>query len=185
MTRNTLLTLIPALLFGASTLTAAPQVGETAKDFSLPNLEGESRTLKGALGSGPVVLVVLRGFPGYQCPLCNRQVGQLLSKQADFAKAGARIVLIYPGPSSVDLKAKAIEFKKDRTLPAGYEMLLDQDYTMVNAYGLRWDAPKETAYPSTFVLDSKGKIAFAKVSNSHGGRAGADEILEALAKLKM
>jgi len=49
-------------------------------------------------------------------------------------------------------------------------------------YGLRWNAPNETAYPSTYVVDKQGKIVFAKTSKSHGGRASADEILKALSK---
>ena len=51
---------------------------------------------------------------------------------------------------------------------------------MVNAYGLRWDAPNETAYPSTFIVHRDGLIRFAKVSRTHGGRASATEVLAAL-----
>ena len=57
---------------------------------------------------------------------------------------------------------------------------LDPDYKFTNAYHLRWDAKAETAYPSTFVIDAERKVQFAKVSKSHGDRASADEVLEAL-----
>jgi len=50
----------------------------------------------------------------------------------------------------------------------------------VNAYGLRWDAPNETAYPSTFVLDRKGVVRFANISRSHGDRTKAADIIEQL-----
>jgi hypothetical protein len=53
---------------------------------------------------------------------------------------------------------------------------------MINKYGLRWDAPNETAYPSTFVISKKGEIVFSKISTTHGGRATNEEIFEALAK---
>jgi hypothetical protein len=49
--------------------------------------------------------------------------------------------------------------------------LLDPDYSMINAYGPRWDAPRETAYPSTFVFGTGGSVRFAQVSRSQGGRA--------------
>jgi hypothetical protein len=39
------------------------------------------------------------------------------------------------------------------------------------------------SYPSTFVVDTKGIVRFAKVSHSHGGRASGTDILEALTKL--
>lgn len=48
--------------------------------------------------TGPVVLVVLRGYPGYQCPICTRQVADLRRNADEFAKLGAKVVLVYPGP---------------------------------------------------------------------------------------
>jgi hypothetical protein len=54
------------------------------------------------------------------------------------------------------------------------------DYKMTNLYGLRWDAPHETAYPSTFILDASGTIIFEKISHSHGDRTSADDILAQL-----
>ncbi len=87
--------------------------------------------------------------------------------------------MIYPGPSGV-LQEKAKEFTSDFTFPEGFYFALDPNYEMVNQYGLRWDAPKETAYPSTFVIDKNGKVVFVKVSSSHGGRADVEEVVEAL-----
>ncbi len=89
--------------------------------------------------------------------------------------------MVYPGPAE-DLKARAQEFTANKTFPAGFDLLLDPDYTFTNRYGLRWDAPKETAYPATFVIDRRGVISFAKISNSHGGRTTAAEILQILPK---
>jgi len=50
-------------------------------------------------------------------------------------------------------------------------------------WNLRWEAPQETAYPSTFVIDKEGKIRFAKVSKSHGGRTKSGEILKVVEEL--
>ena len=47
---------------------------------------------------------------------------------------------------------------------------------------LRWDAPKETAYPATFVIGRDGTIHFANVSLEHGGRTPVAEVLKALGK---
>jgi hypothetical protein len=49
-------------------------------------------------------------------------------------------------------------------------------------YGLRWDAPKETAYPATFLIDGKGAVFFVKIVREHGGRTTAAEVLDALPK---
>lgn len=158
----------------------APQVGEMAADFELRSVTGESVKLSDQLQQSPVVLVVLRGFPGYQCPVCGRQVQELMQHAAAFRKHQARVLLIYPGPAA-GLEAKAKEFLHGEALPEPLQMLLDPDEAMVTAWGLRWSAPKETAYPSTFVIEPSGKIRFAKVSASHGGRASAEEILKTLA----
>ena len=45
----------------------------------------------------PVVLVVLRDFPGHQCPLCNRQVAEFTSHASEFV--GASVLMVYPGPA--------------------------------------------------------------------------------------
>jgi peroxiredoxin len=162
-------------------IAATPRVGEMAPDFELDSLDGAKVKLSELSQQGPVVLVVLRGYPGYQCPICGAQVGELMSKARGFQEAGSRVVLVYPGPSE-GLKQRADEFVRGKTLPENFQILLDPGYTFTNKYGLRWDAPKETAYPSTFVIDGQRTIRFSKVSQSHGGRARAAEILEALRK---
>jgi cytochrome oxidase Cu insertion factor (SCO1/SenC/PrrC family) len=43
-----------------------PMIGEPAPDFTLESLSGEKVQLSKVNEQGPVVLVVLRGFPGYQ-----------------------------------------------------------------------------------------------------------------------
>jgi len=48
---------------------------------------------------------------------------------------------------------------------------------------LRWDAPRETACPATFVLDEKGVVCFAKISHTHGDRTQASEILAEVKKV--
>lgn len=67
-------------------------------------------------------------------------------------------------------------------IPEHYTLLVDPDYQFTKQYGLRWNAPNETAYPATFVLNSDRKIAFSKVSDSHGGRTTAKDVLDELAK---
>jgi peroxiredoxin len=157
------------------------KVGDSAPAFSLENLKGEQVSLDPLRKKGPVVLIVLRGWPGYQCPLCTRQVGEFLGKAKQFQQAGASVAMVYPGPAA-DLDEHAQEFVQGTTFPANFRFAIDPDYEMVTDYGLRWDAPNETAYPSTFVIDADGKIVFAKISDSHGGRTSADEVLKALMK---
>jgi peroxiredoxin len=163
--------------------TTPPTVGDKAPDFALSSSEGKTVRLSEVTSKGPVVLLMLRGYPGYQCPFCNRQVQDFVQKSQAFAEAGARVVMVYPGPPQ-DLGARAAEFLADKNFPNNFDMLLDPGYEFTNLYGLRWDAEDETAYPSTFLIDPQGVIFFSKISKEHGGRTTAAEILDALAKHK-
>lgn len=156
-------------------------MGEKAPDFRLSTPEGKSIQLSEVEASGPVVLVVLRGYPGYQCPYCTRQVQDFIEKAKGFADIGARIVLVYPGPPK-DLNARASEFLVGKQLPSNFDLVLDPGYEFTNLYGLRWDAKNETAYPSTFLIDRQGVVFFSKIVKEHGGRTTAAEILDAMPK---
>jgi thioredoxin-dependent peroxiredoxin len=178
-------TLISLLIFAAALPLAAtpPLVGEKAPDFALSTPEGKSVRLSEMVSNGPVVLVVLRGYPGYQCPYCNRQVQDFIQKSQGFADSGAHVVLVYPGPPQ-DLGARANEFLANKKLPENFDLVLDPGYEFTNRYGLRWEAEKETAYPSTFLVDRQGVVFFSKIVKEHGGRTTAAEILDAMPKPK-
>ncbi len=176
--------LMPLFVLAALPLAAAPPtVGEKAPDFALSTVEGKSLRLSEVMSKGSLVLVVLRGYPGYQCPYCNRQVQDFIQKAQGFADAGAEVLMVYPGPPQ-DFGAKANEFLADKKLPNNFELLLDPGYDFTNLYGLRWDAAHETAYPSTFLIDRQGVIFFSKIVRGHGGRTTAMEILDAMPKRK-
>lgn len=173
-----------SLCFGTmnAALADTPKAGEKAPDFELTSLDQKRVRLSTLTEKGPVVLVVLRGYPGYQCPICTAQFGSLRGKADKFADAKAQVLLVYPGPAE-DLKKRAEEFVGNKTMPKNFQMLLDPNYEFTTKYALRWNAKNETAYPSTFVIDAKGVVRFAKVSHSHGDRAKTEEILETLGKI--
>ena len=183
MNTRKILLLLAGLLTGliqSQTFAAEiPKSGDKAPDFALKTLDDQTVRLSELTAKSKVVLIVLRGWPGYQCPICDRQVQEFIKSASEFAEAKARVVFVYPGPAD-GLKAHAKEFAewKGKQWPKEVLYVLDPDYAMVNAYALRWDAPRETAYPSTFVLDAKGIIHSATVSKSHGGRATAADVLK-------
>jgi peroxiredoxin len=160
-----------------------PKIGDTVQDFEFTTLDGKKLKLTDLGSKGGIVLVVLRGFPGYQCPICTEQVGELRKRVAEFGQAGATVLLVYPG-AATKLDEHAKEFLKGSILPAPLMLVTDPDYTFVRQQGLRWDAKDETAYPSSFVLDGDRKVYFAKISKSHGDRASAEDLLEAAKRVR-
>jgi peroxiredoxin Q/BCP len=164
-----------------SALAQTPVVGSKAPDFTLSTPTGIPVRLSHHAATGKTVVVVLRGFPGYQCPYCERQVHDFAEHASNFEARKVNVLLVYPGPPA-ELDQRAKEFlAKQAELPSNITLVIDPDYKMTNLYGLRWDAPHETAYPSTFILDEQGKILFEKISHSHGDRTTAEDVLAQLA----
>lgn len=176
-----------ALLLLTACLSAAvqapgqtPDVGQKAPGFTLTTPDGKPVTFSTLTAKGPVALVVLRGYPGYQCPFCVRQVHDFLENADKFAALSTQVLFVYPGPpANLDQHAREA-LARQNPLPPGFHMVIDPDYKFTNQYDLRWDAPNETAYPTTFLVDLHGVIFFRKTSKEHGGRTSAADVLTAL-----
>ena len=158
-------------------------VGEKAINFDLP-VVGEDRyiELKEEYKKGTVIVVVLRGFPGYQCMLCKQQVGNLINRARSLKEKVHKIILVYPGPAT-GLERHAEQFMGSRSIPEPLIIVRDPNLEMVTKWGLRWNAPRETAYPATYIIKQSGRVAWSKVSTNHGGRTTADELVRQLRKL--
>jgi peroxiredoxin len=173
--------LASSLLFAGAA--SPPAQGDTAPNFSLRSLDDKPIELKPLTAKSPVVLVVLRGWPGYQCPLCTRQVNDFVSQASEFDALGAQVLMVYPGPAA-DLKKHAEEFLHNKNWPGNFLFVVDPDFTFTKSYGLRWEAKSETAYPSTLILDKANKVRFVHVSKQHGDRVGSAEALKVLSGIK-
>lgn len=181
--RLSALILTAVSLFGYAVI-AAPMkshlaVGQKAKDFTLKDLDERENSLSKLTAQGPVVLVVLRGFPGYQCPICTKQVGSILGRAKEFDDAKAQVVLVYPGKAD-GLDQHAEEFIRGNDFPANVHFVTDPDYKFTKLYNLRWNAEGETAYPTSLVIAPDMTIKYSLVSEHHGGRANTEDLLAAL-----
>jgi peroxiredoxin Q/BCP len=93
-----------------------PAVGDKAPGLELKTLSDESVSLAAMREKGPVVVIVLRGWVGYQCPVCTKQVGDFIKHSKQLDDAGAQMVLVYPGQGD-DLKKHAADFEKGEEHP--------------------------------------------------------------------
>lgn len=193
MTKRCTLTLILVLVAVAASASHAtaddaadkqrPKIGDTIEDFEFHTFDGKPLKLADVAAKGPVVLVVLRGYPGYQCPACTAQVADLRKHAEEIKKLGAAVVLVYPGKAE-KLAEHAKEFLKNSKLPEPLVLVTDPDFKFIAAHNLRWDKPGETSYPSTFVLDKDRKVHSSKISHSHGDRAKAEDDLAVLRAMR-
>lgn len=161
--------LLPVFLLAVSlpAVAATPAVGQQAPDFTLNTLDGSTLSLSKLSASGHVVLVVLRGYPGYQCPFSQQQFQSYQQAAAQFAAIGTHVLLVYPGEAGKNLASDAAALTGSQTLPSNIHLVLDPNYTFTNLYGLRWNAQDETAYPSTFVIGSNNLVVFSHVGQFH------------------
>jgi thioredoxin-dependent peroxiredoxin len=172
---------LPALVLALTvpTLAATPGVTDHAPDFTLPTPGGATLQLSSLTASGRVILIVLRGYPGYQCPYSLQQFNDFQQFAAQFAALNTQVVFVYPGPSS-NLASEANAFAPANSLATNVHLVIDPDFAVTNLYGLRWNAPNETAYPSTFIIQKDGTIFSAQVGKSHGDHPTAADTLSAL-----
>ncbi|MGB6868271.1 MAG: redoxin domain-containing protein, partial [Acidobacteriaceae bacterium] len=92
------LAVICALSMGVAAFAETPAVGAKAPDFTLSTPTGKAVRMSTVQRGHDLVLVVLRGFPGYQCPYCVRQVHDFIDHASEFKAKNTRILLVYPGP---------------------------------------------------------------------------------------
>jgi len=130
-------------------------------------------------GHKRVVLVVLRGFPGYVCIGCSLYTMALADAQKDFAEENAQVVLVYPGEAdSVAAFLDAIRnLSPDFVLP--FPVLLDVNLRAVNALGIKDDL----AQPATIIVDEDGIVRYAVAGNWADERPPVPVVLEELRSL--
>lgn len=173
----------------------APQVGEQAPDFTLPDQNGEEVSLSALLRTGPVILIFYRGE---WCPYCNLQLRTFQAHLEQFGGHGAELVAI-----SVQMPDHSLSMAQRNEL--GFRVLSDAGADVIDRYGLRYAVDTETqalmrtagndlvAYngtagwvlpaAATFVISSSGEVHFAHVRGDWTERAEPSEVLSVLAEM--
>ncbi len=174
----------------------AKKVGDNAPDFSLPDAQGGTFSLKEALAKGPVVLT---WFRGEWCPFCNKQLVGLQERLPEFEAAGATVVAI--SPQTMDHTQATVT--KDGVK---FHMVSDEGFKVGEMYGVKYQMPEAMkeqlkkykldlakynggegdALPltATYVIDQRGTITYAFVDPDYTKRASPDDLLAAVKQLK-
>jgi peroxiredoxin len=156
-------------------------VAVTPEQLALSFVDGAGQpvSLADFRGQKPVVLVVMRGFPGYVCMFCSAQTAMLVKNHGEFVKRGAEVLVVYPGPRERldDFVRTSREQVENAAVP--FRILLDPDFKAVDQLGIRG----ELAKPSTYILDRQGQVRFAYVGGSASDRPSLKALLEQLDQL--
>lgn len=75
------------------------EVAAGVLDVTLSDAQGKPVDLRQYRGKKNVVLVVMRGYPGFICPNCSAQTSRLVSNHDEFVKRNAQVLVLFPGPT--------------------------------------------------------------------------------------
>ncbi|HEY3727337.1 MAG TPA: thioredoxin-dependent thiol peroxidase [Solirubrobacteraceae bacterium] len=103
----------------------APQPGDRAPDFTLPDQAGNPVSLAGLRGR----TVVLYFYPKADTPGCTTQACGVRDHRADYEQADAVVLGVSPDP----VKNTA---KFDQKFGLGFPLLADEDHAVAEAYGV-------------------------------------------------
>ena len=174
----------------------APQVGDQAPDFALPDQRGEEVHLSALLQKGPLVLIFYRGE---WCPYCNLQLRTFQANLDQIAELGAQLVAV--SPQTPDHSLSMAE-KND----LGFAVLSDVGASVIDRYGLKYEVDAETRAlfdavgndlgahngaggwvlpaAATFVIGTDGAIRYANVHGDWTERAEPADVLTVLASVR-
>ena len=133
---------------------------------------GESNLAK-ILENGPALLVFTRSVEW--CPYCQTQLKSINSIVGELKDRGYTLYgLTYDSPDQQD------RFSKNQMLQ--YDMLSDQNSTVIDAFGLRDPQYTEgraagVPYASVFAIDKDGKVVAKSVSGDFKKRPSNEQIL--------
>lgn len=172
------------------------KVGEKAPSAELVDVTGAKVKLAELYAKGPAYVVFYRG--GW-CPFCNLQIHELQSTKAEFDARGVKLAVISVDVPTEEAKTQA---KQGVTFP----MLSDSDLVAHKAFhvvhtagadeqaklagfglDLRAYSGKDHhsfAVPAIFLVDKKGVVRFAHVSEDYKTRPSAAQLLSTFDKLK-
>ena len=154
----------------------APQVGERAPAFTLPDESGALVSLAALLSPTPIsgasarkgVLLMFSMYAG--CRACNSEYRGIQQHLAEFSALGVRPVVISIDPPDV---SRALSREAGYT----FTFLSDPSLAVIRRYDV---ANGEEARPAEFLLDSDGIVRWRNLTNNMFVRARPEQILKAV-----
>jgi peroxiredoxin Q/BCP len=130
----------------------APQIGDEAPDFTVPNQDGENVTLSGLRGRNVVVYFYSKA----DTPGCTTQACGIRDHRHDYETANAVVLGVSPDPVK-DLAKFAEKYGLAFTLLSDEDHAVAEQYGVwaeKNMYGRKYMGNERTS----FVIDPEGKI---------------------------
>lgn len=158
-------------------------VGNPLPAFTLKEADG--KLIDSASLVGKVTLLLF--YRGNWCPLCMAQIKEVAARYRELAQRGVQVLLVSPQSQShtQDLSAR---------FDAPMRFLVDEGNAAAKALGI--DAPgglpmgmqamgydSDTVLPTVLLVDAKGRIAWADLTDNYRVRPEPDAFIEVIDRL--
>jgi peroxiredoxin len=172
----------------------ALKAGDRAPSFELPDGDGMLWRSDDLLCSGPLVIVFYRGR---WCAYCNAQLSALQKIHPQIAEAGASLVAISPQTQKhsymtrdmhklrfpvLSDQGNQVAHKFGLVYRLSPEMQALYESIMTKLPGYNGDQSWELPLAATYVVQSDGKISYARVDADWRKRPEPEEVLEAVTR---
>jgi peroxiredoxin len=137
------------------------EVGKTAPDFVLVDMEGNKHRLSEYKGQG-----VFLNFWATWCKPCEREMPYIENQYQQFKDQGVQVLAI--DSSETDLVVNKFVERHGMTFP----VMIDKDGQVQAAYGIN-------PLPITFLIDKEGKVV-----KSHTGELTEETVREFMEQIK-
>ncbi|CAA6678406.1 MULTISPECIES: peroxiredoxin-like family protein [unclassified Lentimonas] len=153
------------------------EVGSTAPEAELSDVEGNTVALSEALGSKKSILIFYRG--GW-CPYCTKHLAAIGQHEETILEKGYQIIAISPDlPEAAQEYADGIEYN--------YSIYSDPSLSATKAFGLAFEsvskrtkAKRILPVPAVFITDTEGRITYRHFDVNYKKRLSAEDLLKAL-----
>lgn len=151
----------------AADIPAAPAIGATIDDFTLPDVDGKDQSLKSLKGKNGSVLV----FVAVQCPVSNAYNERMEKLSQDFKSRGISVIGINSNVSEAADEIKAHAIANKLTFP----ILKDPGNKIADRLGA-------SKTPEAYVLDANNKLVYhGRIDNSRDAAGvNSSELRDAL-----
>lgn len=132
------------------------KVGSTAENFSLPNLDGEAKSLNDLKGKNGTVVVWLSA----QCPVVKQYNDRINEIAAEFRDKGINFVGINSNAT------ESLDWVKSNAAEVGYKfpVLIDKGNVLADTYGA-------TVTPEVYYFDSNNVLLYhGAIDNDRAGK---------------
>jgi len=162
---NIVFSLVFALFLSACAFSQIPAVGTTVESFSLPDINGNTQSLKDLSGKNGAVIVFLSA----QCPVVRGYVPRINQLAADYQAKGINFIGINSNAT------EDINWVKSNAAEYGYKfpVLIDKGGSIADKLGA-------TVTPEVFYVNASGKLLYhGAIDNDRAGKNVTETFLKA------